>query len=321
MTKRQARTLSSIYEDDEKFGWLDSVAEPLQQTVSKLFSALPGGMKIKSALNGTPFKHRLHPAIIAVPIGSWTAALLLDMLSRSADKHDQPGYQRAADAAISLGIISAMPAAKTGLADWVDLYDHRRRVGMSHALLNVTALTLYIVSLAVRKSGGPRGPAEALSATGFALVAVSGALGGELVYNLGVNVPHNLYPKPPNEFTDVLGSDELRDGKPVVVEVGRVPAMLVRHNGEIFAVDAWCPHAGGPLADGKVEGDVVECPWHQSRFCLRDGNPLQGPAASPLRTFEVKEEQGRISLKPSYEGQSWPPPPDPPADGPVQKEA
>jgi nitrite reductase/ring-hydroxylating ferredoxin subunit len=90
-----------------------------------------------------------------------------------------------------------------------------------------------------------------------------------------------------------------------------VPALLVRRGGRVLAVENWCPHAGGPLSEGKFEGDVVECPWHQSRFCLTDGAPLQGPAAVPLRTFEVQERGGRILIRPSFEGQSWPPPPEP----------
>jgi len=109
----------------------------------------------------------------------------------------------------------------------------------------------------------------------------------------------------------VLASDELREGEAVVVEVGRVPVLLVRRGEAIHAVQNWCPHAGGPLSKGTFDGDVVECPWHQSRFCLEDGAALQGPASAPLRTFDVREEGGRILLTPSYEGQTWPPPPEP----------
>lgn len=314
MNTKQAPTLSSIYEDDEKFGWIDRVAGPLQEGLTTLFNSIPAGRKIKSMLNGTPIQHRLHPAIVAVPIGAFTTSLVLDGLSRFGNSSNAVGYRQAADAAMALGIISTAPAIKTGLADWVDLYDHRRRVGMAHALLNSAALACYATSLALRRSTNSRGAAQILSATGFGMLGMGGALGGELVYILGVNTPHNLYPKPPNEQVDVLASDELHEGKPMVVEVERVPVMLVRQNGEIHAVDAWCPHAGGPLADGTIEGDTVVCPWHQSRFCLRDGKAMDGPAASPLRTFNVTESNGRILLEPSYEGQSWPPPPDPPAD-------
>lgn len=308
--KLQAPTLSSIFEDDEKFGWLDTIAEPVQSAAHRIFRSGPATMKLKSLLNGATFRHRMHPAVVLLPLGAWTTALVFDLLETTASDQDQVVFRRAANVAIAAGILGALPSAKTGVADWVDLYAHRRRVGMAHALLNVGALVCYTTSLALRNGGsGPPGVAKFISAGGFGMVAFSGALGGELVYTLGVNVPHNLYPKPPNEFTDVLSSDELVEDRPVVVDVGRVPVLLIRQGGEIFATDAWCPHAGGPLADGPIEDGVVECPWHQSRFCLADGAPVQGPAASPLRTFEVKEEDGRIAVLPSYEGMSWPPPP------------
>jgi nitrite reductase/ring-hydroxylating ferredoxin subunit/uncharacterized membrane protein len=314
---RQAPTLSSIYENDSKFGWLDTVSEQAQHNVHRLFRASAVGMKIKSVLNGTPFRHRMHPAIIIVPLGAWTTAVVFDALEGMSSGDDRLSYRKGADASVALGLVGALPATVTGLADWVDLYDHRRRVGMAHALLNSAAWLCFSGSLALRVTNGDRrGAARALSGIGYGLVMMGGALGGDLVYTLGVNVPHTTYPKPPNEFTDVLASDELVEGAPVVIEVERVPVLLVRHGETIHAVDAWCPHAGGPLGDGTFDGDVVECPWHQSRFCLKDGKPLQGPAATPLRTFDVREEAGRISVSPSYEGQSWPPPPDPPASGP-----
>jgi nitrite reductase/ring-hydroxylating ferredoxin subunit/uncharacterized membrane protein len=306
-----------MYEDDSKFGWLDTVAAPVQQTAQRLFGSSAVGKKVKSVLNGTPFRHRMHPAIIIVPLGAWTTAAVFDVLGGLSSGQDRLSYRKGADASVALGLVGALPATVTGLADWVDLYNHRRRVGMAHALLNTTAWACYSVSLALRMMNSDRrGTARALAGLGYGLVMAGGALGGELVYTLGVNVPHTIYPKPPNEFTDVLASSDLVDGAPVVVEVERVPVLLVRRGETIHAVDAWCPHAGGPLADGTFDGDVVECPWHQSRFCLKDGKPLQGPAATPLRTFEVREEAGRVSVSPSYEGQSWPPPPDPPAAGP-----
>jgi nitrite reductase/ring-hydroxylating ferredoxin subunit/uncharacterized membrane protein len=313
MTTRQAATLSSELERPA-FGWLDQLAEPLQAATHAVFRSSGAGMRVKSWLNGTPWRHRQHPALVLVPLGAWLTAAFLDVMDGRAPRH---GYGQSADAAIALGVVGALPSAAAGLADWVDTYDHPRRVGMAHALLNSVALTCYGASLALRlTSDERRGAARALSSAGLAAVALSGALGGELVYTLGVNVPWLLYPKPPDEWTDVLGSAELREETPVVVEVERVPVLLVRHAGTVLAVQEWCPHAGGPLSEGKLEGDVIECPWHQSRFCLTDGRPLQGPASVPLRTFEAREQSGRISVKPSFEGQSWPPPPKAPRSEP-----
>jgi nitrite reductase/ring-hydroxylating ferredoxin subunit/uncharacterized membrane protein len=302
---KQAPTISAVI---GRFPWLDRVAEPLQAATQAVFGAGTATQKAKDWLNGTPIRHRLHPALITVPLGAWTAAALLDTL----DAFDEDGrWSDSADLLVGVGIVGALPTAATGLADWVDLYDHQRRVGVAHALLNSAALGLYVGSLALRLSGR-RGAARTVAWLGFGIVGMGGMLGGELVYTLGVNVTHLLYPKPPDEFTDASASADLPEGRARVVEVGRVPVLLRRHRGKIEAVEAWCPHAGGPLGEGDIEGDEVTCPWHGSRFCLRDGRPTQGPASAPLRTFEVREAGGRILVKPSDETRTWPPAPEPP---------
>lgn len=307
---RQIWTLSSPLESD-KFAWLDKVAEPMQATALKVFGANKLGRTAKSVLNGTPWRHRLHPALIVVPLGAWTTAMFLDVLDGLSSGKNKESFRRSSDASIALGVVSVLPTAAAGVADWVDLSDHHRRVGTAHALLNNFALTMYTTSLGLRLAG-KRGAGWATAGLGYGAVMLGGALGGEMTYNLGVNVNYQIYPKPPEETVDVLASADLPEGKPVVVEVERVPVMLYRYQGEVTAVGAWCPHAGGPLAEGEFEGAVVECPWHGSRFDLCDGRPVQGPASAPLRTFEVQEQGGRISVRPSYEGQSWPPAPAPP---------
>lgn len=273
-------------------------------------------MAFKSLLNGTQIRHRNHPALVAVPIGAWTTAALLDLIDRYARDDSRVGIRAGADASIALGVVAALPSAATGLADWVDTYDHPRRVGVAHALANGIALGCYATSLALRLRGGDRyrGSSKALAAAGYAAVTLGGTLGGELVYTLGFNAPHTLYPRPPLEERDVLASVDLPEATPVTVQVDWMPVLLYRRGGTVRAVQHWCPHAGGPLADGDFDGDVVECPWHQSRFRLSDGAPVQGPAAVPLRTFAVREQAGRILIRADFESLSWPPSPKPPEE-------
>ncbi len=311
MTK-QATTLSSPLED-QRFAWLDALADPLQKAWHGIFRANDATMKAKSILNGQPIKHRVHPAIIIVPLGAWATGAFLDVLDATrGGAGKESGFRAGADASVVLGLVGAMPAAVAGLADWVDTYDQHRRVGMAHVVLNSVSLALYAGSLGLRLAGEERrGAARALGFVALGVVTLSGALGGELVYNLGVNVPHILYPKAPDEWTDVIAADDLPEGARRLVDVNGVPILLYRFIGDVLAVEAWCPHAGGPLYEGTFDGAEVECPWHQSRFDLRDGAPTQGPASSPLRTFAVREEGGRIAVRPSFEGQEWPPAPAP----------
>jgi nitrite reductase/ring-hydroxylating ferredoxin subunit len=65
-----------------------------------------------------------------------------------------------------------------------------------------------------------------------------------------------------------------------------------------MAISGTCPHWGGPLAEGKLlEGDIVECPWHGSRFCLQDGRARQGPASTPVHVFEARIHNGIVEVR------------------------
>ena len=67
--------------------------------------------------------------------------------------------------------------------------------------------------------------------------------------------------------------------------------------GEIHAIAHACSHMGAPLSEGKLEGDVVQCPWHGSRFSITDGVVVGGPATFPQPCFDVRVRDGRIEVR------------------------
>jgi nitrite reductase/ring-hydroxylating ferredoxin subunit len=69
---------------------------------------------------------------------------------------------------------------------------------------------------------------------------------------------------------------------------GRVYA-LFNIDGQISAIDGICPHQGGPLADGCIEGTMVTCPWHGWQFDVRSGRTPLGPKIKQA-VFDVKIE-------------------------------
>jgi len=73
--------------------------------------------------------------------------------------------------------------------------------------------------------------------------------------------------------------------------------VLVRTGDTINALTNTCTHLGGPLHEGKLEGDSIRCPWHGSRFCLTDGAVLDGPATFDERVFEVRVRDGQIEVR------------------------
>ena len=65
---------------------------------------------------------------------------------------------------------------------------------------------------------------------------------------------------------------------------------------KFYCLAARCSHAGAPLAEGKLDGDMVVCPWHHSRFRLADGSVVDGPARDPLRVFPILVKEGQIMV-------------------------
>ena len=64
-----------------------------------------------------------------------------------------------------------------------------------------------------------------------------------------------------------------------------------------YAIDDICTHDGGELAGGAVEGDVVICPRHGARFCLRTGAALTPPAYEPVRTYPTRVVDGKVEIQ------------------------
>lgn len=74
---------------------------------------------------------------------------------------------------------------------------------------------------------------------------------------------------------------------------GESIAVFRTRRGEIFAVQASCPHRGGPLADGLIGGTTLICPLHSWKFDLATGSALFGDCG--IKTFPVRvDEDGRI---------------------------
>jgi 3-phenylpropionate/trans-cinnamate dioxygenase ferredoxin component len=96
---------------------------------------------------------------------------------------------------------------------------------------------------------------------------------------------------------DVGAVDALSATAPFVAEVDGVAVAIVRCGGELYAVEDRCTHDGESLGEAPVEDCQIICPRHGSRFCLRTGEALTPPAYEPLRTYRVREQDGRILLE------------------------
>ena len=274
--------------------WLDPVANTVQGWVAKIYGQ-PGqpAYAVKDFLNGKEAGHALHPALVAFPIGSWTATLVLD-LAWLADENE--GMARAADLTMWVGIASALGAAATGVTSWADTDGPERRTGIWHGLLN-GGITLLNIGSAILRLTGQRRSAITLASTAYALSLYSAYLGGELAYSFGIGVNHVAWEGGSDDFVAVLDEDELKPGKLTRVDAAGIPAVLLKDGKNIYAIAATCSHLGGPLDEGTCENGVVYCPWHNSGFSMKDGSVVNSPAVYAQPTFAVRTRKGKIELR------------------------
>ena len=277
-------------------GWLDPLSEAIQRPIGAFYGALGApGRVVKDALHGTTILgHPLHPAVTDVPVGAWTVGLLADWLFVATGRVPPV----AGDLALAVGLAVAVVAAISGYTDFHETAGHERRVALVHGLTMTLVVLLEIVSLVVRL-GVPTGRLMAIVISTVAwLIVVFGAYaGGHLTFGIGSAVNHNAFFEGPMDFVRVGKRDDFPEGQMRRVDANGLPVLLVRRMGLLHAIGAVCSHAGGPLDEGKLEGDVVTCPWHGSRFSCDDGRVLDGPATFDQPPLLVRERGGIVEVK------------------------
>ena len=98
-------------------------------------------------------------------------------------------------------------------------------------------------------------------------------------------------------FVTVAKSEEVLPGSCRSVELNELSLALFNLEGVIYALDNTCPHAGGPLGEGLVDGRLVSCPWHGWKFDIPTGTCMKNPIDSwRVRSYEVRENNGHIQV-------------------------
>jgi nitrite reductase/ring-hydroxylating ferredoxin subunit len=92
-------------------------------------------------------------------------------------------------------------------------------------------------------------------------------------------------------------ADELPDDSMMAVDVEGVHILLSKIAGEVHALSGTCTHEEADLGLGMMMEDRVVCPLHLSQFDLRTGEVLNPPATIPLKSFNVKIEDGTIYVE------------------------
>ena len=276
--------------------WLDGLGEGTQKVVGTAYDAFGApGRSLKNVMHGTAgFRHPLHPALSDVPLGAWSVMVLADWLFVITGR--VPAVAGAL--ALAVGLAGAILAAFSGLTDHHDTSGLEMRAATVHGIVMTAVVFVMLISLVMRLAApSTQLVAIVISTLGWLLVLVGAYVGGHLSFGMGTAVNHNAFYSGPADFVKVGTRDDFPEGHLRRVMAGDLPIVIRRRNGLLQAIGAVCAHAGGPLDEGKTEGDVVTCPWHASRFSFADGKVVSGPATFDQPLLVVRERGGTVMVK------------------------
>jgi uncharacterized membrane protein len=130
--------------------------------------------------------HPIHPMLVPLPMGLWIFSLACDLLH--VFWSPDPAWKTVASYTMAGGVVGALIAAVPGLIDLLSLPARPRKTALIHMSINLTIVVLYVVNLWLRMAAAPGAQDAAmdlpvwLSVVAVALLAISGWLGGHLVY-------------------------------------------------------------------------------------------------------------------------------------------
>ncbi len=271
-------------------------------------------MRSSAHING----HPIHPMLVGFPAAYLLGTACIDVFARAANR---PRLFRTAGHLSTLGLASAAAAAVPGLLDYLSVVPPKSsamRRATQHLIANVSALGFFLLARAGRKHEDAPPASWSLGAevVGAGLLTAGGWLGGTLVFRNQIAVDHRyanagkwqveaVAPArelaPAEQWLDVADASELKPGQMKLLRLAEHPhgerrIVLARTEHGYAAFNDRCTHRGGPLSDGALVGDTVQCPWHGSQFDVMTGRVNAGPATEPIGTYAVEERGGRVRI-------------------------
>jgi nitrite reductase/ring-hydroxylating ferredoxin subunit/uncharacterized membrane protein len=255
------------------------------------------GRYLQDFLNGVWLGHTLHAVLVDVVIGAATAAVLLDLLRVL---FGVDGLETATAWVVGLAGLAGIGSVVSGLTDFKDTSPDSatRDVTVMHGLINIVGLVFFAISL-VQRAGGEHDVGFWLFLIGYLVISVGAYIGGHVVFKYGYAVNVNAFSKGKRakDFTAVMAADALPEATPTKAMLGSTAILLVRRGDVVHALKDTCSHAGGPLSEGTLRDDTIECPWHQSVFRLSDGAVRHGPATNRQVRYRARIQGDQVELQ------------------------
>src|SRR5215469_8930981 len=100
-----------------------------------------------------------------------------------------------------------------------------------------------------------------------------------------------------SEKVELCGADEVAEGAALKVETHGLILAVFNLDGAYYVTDDTCTHGPGSLSEGYIEGDVVECNFHNGQFNIRTGEVVSPPCMIPIKTYPAAVENGKVVIE------------------------
>jgi nitrite reductase/ring-hydroxylating ferredoxin subunit len=95
---------------------------------------------------------------------------------------------------------------------------------------------------------------------------------------------------------DLCAADEVSPGSALRVETGDLALAVFNLDGEYYVTDDQCTHGPGLLSEGFIDGDLIECNFHNGQFNIKTGEVASPPCMVPVKTYPTTVENGRVFI-------------------------
>jgi nitrite reductase/ring-hydroxylating ferredoxin subunit len=96
---------------------------------------------------------------------------------------------------------------------------------------------------------------------------------------------------------ELCSADDIAPGSALKVEIDDLTLAVFNIDGEFYVTDDACTHGPGSLSEGYIDGDVVECDFHQGQFNIRTGEVVLPPCMVPVKTYPATVVDGKVTIE------------------------
>jgi len=96
---------------------------------------------------------------------------------------------------------------------------------------------------------------------------------------------------------ELCNAADVAAGTALKVETAGLSVAVFNVDGEFYVLDDLCTHGPGSLSEGYIEGDVVECNFHNGQFNIRTGEVVLPPCMIPMKTYPTSVENGKVVIE------------------------